>query len=56
MQISVNMKHFKERFNWNTDTVRRGEVIDACKGKFFTLDPSQYIEMLTDMNIFFTAR
>jgi hypothetical protein len=55
MRIKVNMKDFKEKWVWNTDTFRFGHKIEVTKGDFFTLDSRVYIKLLTDFEINFSA-
>ena len=55
MQISINMKQFKENWVWNADTAYFGDMIAKTKGSFFTFDGETYKRLLTDFNIFFTA-
>lgn len=56
MNFSVNMKEFREKFQWNMDTVKFGDHIARTNGKFSTLDGNTYVRLLTEMNIFFVAK
>ena len=56
MQFSVNMKQFKEKWIWDSDTVHFGNVIAETNGKFYSaFDGNIYKRLLTDFNIFFTV-
>ena len=56
MQFKVNMKQFRQNWIWNTDTVFFGDQIAKCNGDFVTFDGDSYKRLLTDFNIFFTAK
>lgn len=53
--ISVNMKQFKANFLVNSDNVRVYETIMWNKGKFITLYPDRYTELLNEFNVFYTV-
>ena len=55
MEFSVNMKQMG-RFNVTSDNVRWYENIIATNGKFFTLTPDVYRDLLCEFGIFYTAR
>ena len=55
MQFNINMKQFRDKWVWNTDTVFYGDQIAKARGSFFTLNGESYKRLLTDFNIFFTA-
>lgn len=54
--IQVNMKQFRENWQWDIDNSFFGDRISRCNGKFFTFDGKTYSRLLTDFNIFFTAK
>ena len=56
MQFKINMKQFRENWEWNTDTVYFGDKIAKAQGDFYTaFDGEIYKRLLTEFNIFFTA-
>lgn len=55
MQFNINMKQFRDKWEWNTDTVFYGDQIAKAQGSFFTFNGESYKRLLTDFNIFFTA-
>lgn len=55
-EFKVNIKQFRKNWVWNADTVFYGDQIAKANGCFFTFDGSAYSRLLTDFNIFFTAR
>ena len=56
MQITVNMTQFKKNWKWTDESVHFGNKIAQTAGNFFTFDGDVYKRLLTDFNIFFTAK
>lgn len=48
------MKQAKENWQFTTETINRFEILLATKGRFQTDNPTPWIDLLCEFNIFFT--